>query len=208
MTEPDVSELYGEGARAFQDEFGTRRLADRLSGWTVHPELTEDDIALVNAQSTVWISTVDAGEWPDVSYKGGEVGFIHVASPTELHIPCYDGNGMMRTLGNIADTGRVALLFVDTSRPWRMRVHGTARVATDAATVGQHHGAQAVIVVSTVRIFPNCGRYIHQNDEISEFVPREGVETPLPEWKRYEGLRDVLPDADVERLEAEAADGA
>ncbi len=190
--------LYGDGARALQDEFDARRLADRLEELTVHAELTDDDIALIGAQSTVWISTVDADGWPDVSYKGGDVGFVRLASPTELRIPSYDGNGMMRTMGNIADTGRAALLFLDTSRPWRLRVHGTARVSTEPADVAEFHGAFAVIVVTVERIFPNCGRYIHQGD-VSEYVPRDGHEPPVPAWKTLPILNDALPAHDPAR---------
>lgn len=195
----DAGELYGDGARALQDEFDSRRLADRLFDLTVHAELTSDDVALIEAQSTVWISTVDADGWPDVSYKGGDPGFVRVVSPTELRIPSYDGNGMMRTLGNISDTGRVALLFVDTSRPWRMRVHGTARVSTAAADVDAFHGAFAVIVVTIGRVFPNCGRYIHQDGRISEYVPRPDHEPPIPEWKTYDVINDALPNEDPAR---------
>jgi predicted pyridoxine 5'-phosphate oxidase superfamily flavin-nucleotide-binding protein len=64
------SEMYGPGARALQDELDTRRLVDVLAGHTIHAELTDDDIDLIGAQSTVWIATVDADGWPGVSYKG------------------------------------------------------------------------------------------------------------------------------------------
>ncbi len=197
------SALYGAGARALQDAFDSRRLADVLHDFTVHAELNADDIALIQAQSTVWISTVDAEGWPDVSYKGGAVGFVEVVDPSELRIPSYDGNGMMRTMGNIADTGKVGLLFIDTERPWRMRVHGTARVSIDSSDIARHHGAQAVIIVSIGRVFPNCGRYIHQDGEISTYVPARGHEPPVPEWKRMELLRAALPQSDRDRLDAE-----
>jgi uncharacterized protein len=195
-----VGELYGHGARALQDELATRRLADALASYTVHDTFTDDDIELIRAQSTVWLSTVDADGWPDVSYKGGDVGFVEVVSGSELRIPMYDGNGMMRTMGNILDTGRVALLFVDTARPWRMRVHGTATVSTAEADVAHHPGADAVVIVTPTRIFPNCGRYIHQEGRISEYVPDEQGRAPLPDWKRHEFLRPVLPPRDQERL--------
>ena len=195
--------LYGNGSRALQDRFDSRRLADTLAAVTVHHELTDDDIALIRAQSTVWMSTVDAGGWPDVSYKGGDAGFVEVVSPTELRIPWYDGNGMQRSLGNIVDTGRVALLFVDTERPWRIRLHGTAAVSTEPADVERHVGAQAVVIVTPVRIFPNCGRYIHRDGELSEHIPHEGAEPPIADWKRHELLYDALPAADRERLDAE-----
>jgi predicted pyridoxine 5'-phosphate oxidase superfamily flavin-nucleotide-binding protein len=195
-----AGELYGGGARALQDELATRQLADTLAAYTVHDAFTDDDIELIRAQSTLWLSTVDADGWPDVSYKGGDVGFVEVVSPTELRIPMYDGNGMMRTLGNILDTGRVALLFVDTARPWRMRVHGTATVSTAVDDVAGHPGADAVVIVTPARIFPNCGRYIHQDGHISAYVPDEHGHAPLPDWKRYEALRPVLPPRDQARL--------
>ncbi|MEO6652509.1 MAG: pyridoxamine 5'-phosphate oxidase family protein [Ilumatobacteraceae bacterium] len=188
--------MYGEGARALQDQFDSRRLADRLADITIHDALTDDDITLVQAQSTVWIATVDADGWPDVSYKGGDVGFVAVTGPDELQIPSYDGNGMMRTMGNIADTGKVALLFIDTAQPWRMRVHGTARVATAPADLSRFHGAQALIVVTIGRVFPNCGRYIHRGGEISPNVPVPGTAAPIPEWKRIRVFADVLPAGD------------
>jgi uncharacterized protein len=195
-----ASPLYGDGARALQDTFDSRRLADTLQMFTVHDALDEGDIALIADQSTVWISTVDADGWPDVSYKGGDVGFVQVVNPGELRIPIYDGNGMWRTLGNITDDERVALLFLDTQRPWRMRVHGRARVSLEAGDLAQHVGAQAVVVVQVGRVFPNCGRYIHPTDGISEYVPQVGIEPPIPEWKRIEGLRQALPARDQEAL--------
>ena len=81
------SALYGDGARALQDAFDSRRIADVLSEFTVHSELTGEDIELVQAQSTVWISTVDADGWPDVSYKGGGVGFVQVRRPDRAADP-------------------------------------------------------------------------------------------------------------------------
>lgn len=203
--------LYGDGARGLQEIFDSRRLADTLSNWTVHEELTDDDIALIARQSTVWISTVDADGWPDVSYKGGDVGFVEVVGRTELRIPSYDGNGMWRTLGNIADDGRVALLFLDLQRPWRMRVHGRAEVSIQPADLARHTGAQAVVIVRIGRIFPNCGRYIHRGGEISKFAPRPGHEPPMPDWKRYTELRTVLPQRDqqaLEQLDADRSDGS
>ena len=192
--------MYGAGARRLQDHFDTRRLADALTRHTVHDELTPDDLDLIGRQTTVWISTVDADGWPDVSYKGGDTGFVRAVSPTELRIPMYDGNGMMRTLGNVADTGRVALLFVDPSVPRRLRLHGTARVSTDAGQVAEHAGADAVLIVTPLRIFPNCGRYIHGDGVLSEHVPRPGTEQPVPSWKLYDWVRDALPERDRDRV--------
>ena len=185
--------MYGPGARALQDEFDSRRLADRLVEITLHDELDTGDIALVREQAAVWVATVDTDGWPDVSYKGGNRGFVEVVDPGELRLPIFNGNGMWRTLGNVRDNGRVALLFVDHERPWRMRVHGHGEVRTDPASTAPFVEAEAVLVIRVVRVFPNCGRYIHQQGEISPYVPQPGKPTPIPDWKRLPALQEVLP---------------
>ena len=198
---PPVGALYGPGARDLQERFDSRRIADRLADITVHDFLDAGDIALVNDQNTVWVATTDSDGWPDVSYKGGERGFVKVVSPHELRIPFYNGNGMWRTLGNIEDDGRVALLFVDHERPWRMRVQGHGTVLTDAVSTGEFVGAEAVLSVRVARVFPNCGRYIHQGETISPYVPRAGETAPIPEWKRIQVFSDVLPANDPARTD-------
>lgn len=202
MADDLPGELYGDGARELQDLFDSRRLADRLLDITVHHELNDGDLELIADQSAVWVSTVDADGWPDVSYKGGDRGFVQVVGRTELRLPIFNGNGMWRTLGNVHDNGRVALLFVDYDRPWRLRVHGRGRVLTDAASTAPFHEAEAVLAVDVVRAFPNCGRYIHQHGEISPYVPRPDRPTPVPDWKRVPMLREVLPAGDTARDEA------
>lgn len=201
---PGPGSLYGPGARALQEHFDSRRLADRLAELTLHPQLDDGDLALVADQREVWVSTVDRDGWPDVSYKGGDPGFVKVISPGELQIPIYNGNGMWRTLGNIADTGRVGLLFVDRQRPWRMRVQGTGEILLDAGSTAAFTGAEAVLAVKVARVFPNCGRYIHQGEQTSPYVPRTGQPAPIPEWKRIPALNEVLPAHDPARAEASA----
>ena len=195
-TATQPSTLYGKGARALQDEFDSRRLADRLAGLTLHNALTEEDAELIFAQSTVWLATVDQDGWPDVSYKGGNKGFVFIENDTELRLPIYDGNGMFRSLGNIKDNGKIALLFIDHTKPWRIRIHGEATVSTQDSDCNAFEGAIGTVIIKIKRIFPNCGRYIHTQagtPSISEFVPQTGHQAPEAEWKSHPAIKDALP---------------
>ena len=50
----------------------------------------------------------------DVSHRGGPVGFVDVRGDGKLlKFPEYKGNNFFMSLGNIAATGRVSLLFID-----------------------------------------------------------------------------------------------
>lgn len=189
------SPMYHEGARALQDQFDSRRLADRLEQVTVHDHLTPNDIAFAERSTQFLLATVDPSGWPDVSYKGGQPGFVRALDRTTLAFGSYDGNGMFRSLGSILAEPRVALLFVDFAEPDRMRVQGRATVSADPSLVASFEGAQLVVQVAVERVWPNCPRYVHRMDlvELSPYAPAAGHEPPVPEWKTMDIFRDVLP---------------
>ena len=75
---------------------------------------------------------------------------------------------------------------------------------TDTDATARFTEAEAVLTIRVARVFPNCGRYIHRNEEISPFVPQPGRQTPIPDWKRLPVLREVLPAQDPARTESPA----
>ena len=190
--------IYHDESRELQDRFDTRRLADRIEERLVHDTLTEDDRAFVESRDMFFLATVDADGQPQCSYKGGEPGFVRAVDERTLAFPSFDGNGMYLSLGNIAQTARVGLLFVDFERPRRMRVNGLAHVSTDDPLLAGYPRAQCVVRVAVTEVFPNCGRYVHRLElvERSRFTPRADCAPPVPDWKRSEWARDVLPAGD------------
>ena len=198
------SRMYHDGHRRMQDQFDSRRIADRLEEVTVHEEFTEDDAAFIESAPFFFLATTDAQGRPDCSYKGGVPGFVRVTGPSELAFPSYDGNGMFRSLGNILVNPSVQLLFIDFQDPSRMRVSGAARVVLDDPLRDEMPGADAVVRVQAEQIFPNCPRYIHRMtfEELSPFAPSEGHEPPVPGWKRMPVFNDALPARDPARRPA------
>ena len=98
-----------------------------------------------------FLSTIDHQGRPTVSYKGGDPGFVKVIDEKTVVFPSYDGNGMFRSLGNIEETGKVALLFIrQNDNANRIRIHGTGRVLLDESDLSQFEGAEAVVEVQAV----------------------------------------------------------
>lgn len=186
--------MYNEGSRVLQDHFESRRIADRLEQVTVHDTITDSDRAFIESRAMFFLGTADAEGWPDVSYKGGRPGFLRALDARTLAWADYDGNGMFRSLGNIAVNPRVQLLLIDFERPRRMRVCGTATVHTEHPRLAEWPGGQALIEVAVERIFPNCPRYVHRMElrEWSPFAPGEGVQPPEPDWKRDPRFADAV----------------
>ncbi|MDG2110987.1 MAG: pyridoxamine 5'-phosphate oxidase family protein [Actinomycetota bacterium] len=189
-------ELYGPGARSLQDHFDARRLADRMREIIEVEELDERQQGFIARASYFFLATTDTDGFPDVSHKGGRPGFVRVVDASTLQFPSYDGNGMFRSLGNIVDTGKVALLFIrQNDKATRLRIHGTARVITDPEVVSTFEGAEAVVEVKLGRAFPNCPRYVHDlaGDELSDAAPGDGHDPTPPDWKQRAEFTEVLP---------------
>jgi uncharacterized protein len=195
-----AAERYHSGSRELQDRFGTRRLADRLDERTSRDHIAAGDAAFIERMDMFFLATAGPDGQPQCSYKGGEPGFVRVLDEHTLAFPNYDGNGMFLSCGNALVNPRVGMLFIDfvSGRPSRLRLEGEASVRLDDELVPTWPEAQFVVRVAVRRVFPNCPRYIHRMAlvERSVYVPRAGVATPVPDWKRGPLAEGVLPPGD------------
>jgi predicted pyridoxine 5'-phosphate oxidase superfamily flavin-nucleotide-binding protein len=190
----DASRLFHDGNRRLQDQFDSRRIADRLEQVTLRQAFSDGDRAFIEGAGFFFLATADADGRPDCSFKGGLPGFVRVTGPSELAFPDYDGNGMFKSLGNILVNPAVGLLFIAMgAKPGRLRVNGTASVSRDDPLIGGFVGAQLLVRVQARAIFPNCPRYIPGPDGPSIYAPRPGVAPVEPAWKGFDEFRDVVP---------------
>ena len=199
-----MSRIYTDQHRALQDHFDSRRMADRIEEIAVRTEFGPDEKAFIEARDMFFLSTMDERGRPTVSYKGGDPGFVRVVDEHTLAFPSYDGNGMYYSMGNINGHNEVGMLFIDFERPHRVRVQGTATVSADDPLLGSWHEAELVVRVTLSELWQNCPRYVHRYQKVntSRYVPRAEQETPLCEWKRIDGVQDVLRPHELERVEA------
>ena len=189
-----MSRLYGERHRALQDAFDTRRMADRIEAIAMKTEITEQERPFIESRDFFFLTSIDDRGRPTVSYKGGAPGLLKVLDAGTIAFPSYDGNGMYLSMGNIAGNPEVGLLLIDLERPFRIRVQGRATVSADDPLKSAFKEAELVVRVAVSELWMNCPRYIHRHARVdrSRYVPAEGRETPLCEWKRIDGIQDVL----------------
>jgi uncharacterized protein len=185
---------YHEGHRRLQDQFDSRRIADRLDEVTARTAFTDDDKTFIEGRLFFFVATASTAGYPTCNFKGGAPGFVRVIAPDVLTFPDYDGNGMFLSLGNIAGNPQVGLLFIDFERPKRLRVDGEASVSSDDPLIGRTVGAQLIVRVKARAIYPNCPRYIPKMQliERSIYAPRAGVDPPEPAWKDFLEFKDAV----------------
>ncbi|MEA2374622.1 MAG: uncharacterized protein QOD53_1085 [Thermoleophilaceae bacterium] len=199
-----MSSTYNDGSRRLQDHFDTRRLADRLDERFVQdPTIGPGNRAFIERMDIFFLATADADGRPQCSYKGGEPGFVKVLDEHTVAFPCYDGNGMFLSMGNVSVNPHVGMLFIDftSKHPSRLRLNGEASIDESDELMAAYPECQFVVRVRATQIFPNCPRYIHRMElvERSRFVPTQDQETPVPAWKRTDWACDVLPANDPAR---------
>ena len=199
-----MSRIYGEQHRALQDEFGTRKIADRVEQLVCKTEFDEDARGFIEAMDMFFLATVDHQGWPTVSYKGGDAGFVKIVDSTTLVFPSYDGNGMFLSMGNIAQHTQIGMLFISFERPHRLRVQGSASISRDDPMMAHYKEADFIVRVQLSALWQNCPRYIHRYQKMqpSRYVPRAACETPLAEWKRIDLIQDALPARDAAKVQA------
>jgi hypothetical protein len=155
-----ASMLYHEGNRAFQDEFDSRRLADRLEEKLSRAAFSDDDKNFIESCSYFYRDRRRIGT-SGLLIQGRRAGIRSYHRPSELAFPDYDGNGMFKSLGNLAVNPHVGLLFIAMhGNPKRLRVNGSARIDRDDPLLAETFGAQLIVRVKANVIFPNCPRYI------------------------------------------------
>jgi predicted pyridoxine 5'-phosphate oxidase superfamily flavin-nucleotide-binding protein len=188
--------MFHQGNRDLQQQFGSTALADRLVERLRRSEFNDEDRDFIHSVEFFFLATAAPDGQPDCSFKGGAPGFVRIVQPDLLVWPDYDGNGMFKSLGNIKRNPLVGLLFIRMgATPKRLRVNGRAEVVLEDPLMREFTGAQGLIRVTPIDIFPNCPRYIPDlaTGTPSPYVPR-GDQAPLePGWKSNPAWKEVVP---------------
>jgi predicted pyridoxine 5'-phosphate oxidase superfamily flavin-nucleotide-binding protein len=190
-----MSKIYQDSHRTLQDNFDSRRLADRIEEKLHETELSAGVTAFIQSAPLFFLTTVDQRGYPTCSYKGGAPGFVRVVNPKTLIFPSYNGNGMFLSTGNIMDSEKIGMLFINFEKPSRIRIHGEASINLEDEALKDFPGAELIVRVNVHEVFPNCPRYIHQFEmkSLSTFVPDSEGNAPTPNWKNSDWAKDVLP---------------
>src|SRR5262245_55454008 len=130
-----MSSLYGPLHRALQERFDTRRLADNVEKRVVLTEIPPEHKTFIESRDMFFLSTID-----------------HQGRYKTIAFPCYDGNGMFYSMGNLMGNGQVGMLFIDFEKPYRLRLQGIASVKDDDPPLRDYAEPQLVVRVTVTQI--------------------------------------------------------
>ena len=123
-----------QGEHVLQEKLGTVKRANAFYDNQVLDHLTPLMREFIERMQMAFIATSDAHGECDSSFRAGPPGFMRVIDEQTVMWPEYKGNGVMASMGNIAENGYVGLLFVDFfETAVGLHVNGTATVVENAA---------------------------------------------------------------------------
>lgn len=113
----------------------------------------------------------------DVSHRGGKPGFVNIVEDDTLMIPDYRGNKHFNTLGNILETSKAGLLFIDFETGELLSMTGHAEILWDAPDIEDYLGAERLWsfkLHKAVRI-KNALPFRWSLDEYSPHLPKQAT---------------------------------
>ena len=162
--------------KAIQARKGSRRayaLQEEAGAWrtAIDDELKD----LVQAQTSVFLATVNAEGQPYMQHRGGPPGFLRVIDSQTIGFVDYAGNRQFITSGNLADNPKAFLFLIDYAHRRRIKIWGTARVVEgDAALTARlmpadyKARAEQVILFAVTAWDANCPQHIPQRFEAAD----------------------------------------
>lgn len=138
-------------------------------------ELDEEALALIRSSDTLFVASYadpdgdSTRRQVDASHRGGRGGFVQVEGNT-LTIPDFSGNQFFNTLGNILETGKAGLLFMDLEKGTVLQLTGTAKVDLDSDMIPAFQGAERLWSVTVVKAVLRRGA-IGRRYRLREFSP-------------------------------------
>lgn len=112
-----------------QDLHGSRRQYDRMTEARAGENtLGQSERHFISLRDSFYMASVSETGWPYLQHRGGDPGFVHVVSPSQIAFADFSGNKQYISAGNISHDGRVALFFMDYPNQTRLKILGRAEI--------------------------------------------------------------------------------
>jgi uncharacterized protein len=159
--------------KALQARKGSRASYERLEekgGWQtcITPELAD----FIQAQTSIFLATVNAEGQPYIQHRGGPAGFLRVLDHKTIGFADFAGNKQYITQGNLADNPKAHLFLIDYVHKKRVKIWGEAHVVeNDELTAqlmpGGYKARPEQAILFTVSAWDaNCPQHIPQRFEV------------------------------------------
>lgn len=193
---------FTPSVKAIQTRRGSRGSYERMEkkgGWQT--KITTDLERFIEAQTSIFLATVNAEGQPYIQHRGGPAGFMRVLDDRTIGFVDFAGNRQYITLGNLADNPKAHLFLIDYAQRRRVKIWGEARIVeNDAGLVerlmpaGYTARPEQAILFTISAWDANCPQHIPQRFEAENVATAiAGRDERIARLEaEIEGMRQIL----------------
>src|SRR6185295_3077041 len=147
------------------------------------PEIDAHAAKFIGLSPFCVLATSGADGSVDASPRGGNPGFVHVISPTQLQLPDRSGNNRIDSFRNIVEgSGKLQLIFFVTGVDETLRVGGTGTLSAEPELLAsmEEFGKlpRAVLNIAVREVYFHCGKALMRSKLWSPDVKVERAVLP------------------------------
>jgi predicted pyridoxine 5'-phosphate oxidase superfamily flavin-nucleotide-binding protein len=194
---------FTPSVKAAQTRKGSRRAyecMERKRSWETR--ISPDLALFIEAQTSIFLATVNAAGQPYIQHRGGPPGFLRALDEKTIGFVDFSGNRQYITQGNLADNPKAHLFLIDYLHRRRVKIWGEARIIENDAELtsklmpdGYKARAEQVILFTVSAWNENCSQHIPQRFEGADVVAAlaerdrriEMLEAELKELRKADG---------------------
>ena len=167
---------FTPSVKAAQARKGSRRAyecMERKRSWQTR--ITADLVRFIEAQTSIFIASVNAAGQPYIQHRSGPPGFLRVLDEKTIGLVDFSGNRQYITQGNLADNPKAHLFLIDYMHRRRVKIWGEARIVENDAELiaklmpaGYRARAEQVLLFAVSAWNENCSQHIPQRFEAAD----------------------------------------
>ncbi len=173
---PSSDIAFTPAVKTLQTRQGSRRFYARMEAkGGFRTGITPDLLLFLAAQRSFYLATVNGEGQPYIQHRGGPPGFLKALDDHRLGFADYGGNQQYVSWGNLSETPKVHLFFMDYTQRRRIKLWGTAEVREDDPTLIAHlHAPEAAgkperaFIITVAAWDINCPQHIPQRFEAED----------------------------------------
>ena len=123
MTRKYTQLTFTPAVKRLQSDLGSRDSAAQVEAWDIDDEhLSMREAVFISQRDSFYMATVTEDGWPYVQFRGGPPGFLRVIDESTLGYADLRGNRQYISLGNLGETNRAALFFMNYGAKQRLKM--------------------------------------------------------------------------------------
>jgi len=169
-----MKQIFHTGHELARSKYNTKANADYWLEVLDTTKLNSAMIDMINEISYFFFSTASQDGQPNLNFKGGEKGILHVVNDKKIVFPDLSGNGIMHSMGDLEVNNKVSLLIADFNQNARIKIIGTATVVYEDTYIHEYtkffhnYKFDRLIIIDIKYVLPNCPKNL--------YVVRESIE--------------------------------